>query len=133
VDRPWFKGGTITARRAAWAIALSTVLVTILGGVLIWLLDRKEFPSLGSGMWWALQTITTVGYGDHVPTTVEGQVLGGVIMVSGIGVVTVVTATITAAFIEGMRTRLGRSRDEAILARLERIERQLERLERLER
>lgn len=122
--------GTITVRRAAQAIAASTIVITVLGGVLIWLLDNAEFPTIGSGMWWAVQTITTVGYGDHVPSTAEGQILGSVIMVSGIGFLTVVTATITAAFVESTRTRLGRGRDEAILERLERIERRLEQLER---
>jgi voltage-gated potassium channel len=129
VDGHRLLGGTITVRRAARAIAVSTILLTALGGMLIWLLDRAEFPTVGSGLWWALQTITTVGYGDHVPTTAEGQVLGGVIMVLGIGVLTVVTATVTAAFVESTRARLGRGRDEAIIG-LERIERRLEQLER---
>ena len=48
-------------------------------------------------------------------------------MVSGIGILTVVTATITAAFVEGARARLGRGRDEEILKRLDRIEQRLER------
>ena len=56
-----------TARRAGQWIAVSTLVVSIAGGVAIWLLDRDEFPTLGSGMWWSLQTVTTVGYGDHVP------------------------------------------------------------------
>jgi hypothetical protein len=47
-------------------------------------------------------------------------------MVAGIGVLTVVTATVTAAFIEGARSRLGRGRDDEIIARLERIEKRLE-------
>jgi hypothetical protein len=53
-----------------------------------------------------------------------------VIMISGIGILTVVTATITAAFVENARRRLGTSRDEAIVARLESIERRLEELSR---
>ena len=56
-----------TARRAGQLIAVVTVAVAVVGGSAIALLDRDEFPTLGSGMWWSLQTVTTVGYGDHVP------------------------------------------------------------------
>jgi voltage-gated potassium channel len=117
---------TITVRRAALWIAGATILITLAGGLGIWLLDHKEFPTIGSGMWWSVQTMTTVGYGDHVPSTTEGQLIGAVLMVAGIGVLTVVTATVTAAFIEGARSRLGRGRDDEILARLEQIEKRLE-------
>jgi voltage-gated potassium channel len=117
-----------TARRAGQWIAITTVVVSIAGGVLIWLLDRDEFPTLGSGMWWALQTITTVGYGDHVPADVGGRVIAGVVMVTGIGFLSVVTASISAAFVESARRRRGRNSDELVLERLERIERALEEL-----
>jgi voltage-gated potassium channel Kch len=120
---------TITIRNAAQMIAASTIVITVLGGVLMSLLDRREFPTFGGGMWWSLQTITTVGYGDRVPSTAEGQIVASVIMVAGIGVLTVVTATITAAFVESLRSRAGRNRDDEIIARLERIERRLEQLE----
>jgi voltage-gated potassium channel len=122
--------GTLTIRRAATWIAGSTTAITLLGGFGIWLLDNKEFPTIGSGLWWSVQTITTVGYGDHVPSSAEGQLVGTVIMISGIGVLTVITATVTAAFVESARTRLGRGRNEAILERLERIEKRLEQLDR---
>jgi voltage-gated potassium channel len=120
---------TITVRRAALWIAGATILITLAGGIGIWLLDHKEFPTIGSGMWWSVQTMTTVGYGDHVPSTTEGQIMGSVLMVAGIGFLTVVTATVTAAFIEGARSRLGRGRDEEIIARLERIEQRLRQME----
>jgi voltage-gated potassium channel Kch len=121
---------TITVRRAAEWIAGATILLTVAGAVAIWLLDHKEFPTIGSGLWWSVQTMTTVGYGDHVPTTAEGQLIGALIMVGGIGFLTVVTATVTAAFVEGARARLGQRRDDEILARLERIEKRLEELDR---
>lgn len=121
---------TINVRRAALMIASATVLVTLAGGFGIWLLDNKEFPTIGSGLWWSVQTVTTVGYGDHVPSTTEGQIIGALIMISGIGFLTVITATVTAAFVEGARARLGRDRDAALHERLDRIEQALERLER---
>jgi voltage-gated potassium channel len=121
---------SITVRRAAVSIAVSTIGITLLGGIGIWLLDHREFPTIGSGLWWSVQTITTVGYGDHVPSTTEGRTVGAVIMIAGIGVLTVVTATITAAFVESARVRLGRDRDKLILEKLEAIERRLDQLDR---
>lgn len=99
----------------------------------MWLVDREEFPNIWLGLWWAVQTVTTVGYGDVTPTSPAGRVIAAVIMVSGIGFLTVVTATISAIFIESARRRLqveseGRvhERLDGIAERLERIERALE-------
>ena len=117
-----------TARRAGQWIAIATVVVAIAGGFGIWLLDRDEFPTIGSGMWWSLQTVTTVGYGDHVPSQTAGQLVAAVVMVSGIGFLSVVTASISAAFVESARRRRGGATDDLLLERLERIEQALEEL-----
>jgi voltage-gated potassium channel len=93
----------VTPRRAAVVIATVTITITIAAGVLMTIVDRKGFPSVGSGLWWAVQTVTTVGYGDHVPETAAGQVTAAVVMLLGIGFVTVITASITGAFVA--RTR----------------------------
>jgi len=50
-----------------------------------------------------VQTVTTVGYGDHVPTNAGGQVLAAIVMLVGIGFITVITASITGAFVERSR------------------------------
>jgi voltage-gated potassium channel len=117
-----------TARRAGQLIAIATIAVGVAGGILMRVLDPSEFPTIGSGLWWALQTVTTVGYGDHVPQDTEGKFLAGVVMVMGIGFLSVVTASISAAFVESARRR----RDDAddVTERLERIERMLEELSR---
>jgi voltage-gated potassium channel len=117
-----------TARRAGQWIAITTIVVAIAGGFAIWLLDRDEFPTIGSGLWWSLQTVTTVGYGDHVPSQTEGRVVAGIVMVTGIGFLSVVTASISAAFVESARRRRGVNRDDPVLERLERIEQALEEL-----
>ena len=71
----------------------------------MWLTDRKDFDSLGEGLWWALQTITTVGYGDVVPSSGTSRVIGAVVMISGIAFLTVITAAVTATLIEAARRR----------------------------
>jgi voltage-gated potassium channel len=96
----------LTPRRAAVIIGTYTVLVTLAGGLIAWLADRKDFESLGEGMWWALQTVTTVGYGDVVPSSGTGRVIGGFVMISGIAFLTVITAAVTATLIEAARRRL---------------------------
>src|SRR4051812_7626804 len=115
MDRP------LTARRAARIIALCTVAVSVLGAVLAWLLDREDFPTLGGAIWWSLQTVTTVGYGDIVPARTEGRVIAGVVMLAGIGFLAVITAAVTASLIQGARRRWAEGSDEAMAAELQEI------------
>lgn len=117
----------LTARRAGRAIALSTLLITIAGGIAMRFADHQDFGNVWLGLWWSVQTVTTVGYGDVVPKTVGGRVIAAVVMLSGIGFVTVVTAAITAALVESVRRRLGGSAP--IEAKLDEINARLERLE----
>ena len=63
----------LTARRAGRIIVVSTLLLTAIGGVAIWLVDHDEFSNLKTSMWWALQTVTTLGYGDVTPTQTGGR------------------------------------------------------------
>ena len=95
----------LTGRRAALIIASYTLLVTFAGGFIASLTDRKDFDSLGQGLWWSLQTVTTVGYGDVVPSSGTGRVIGAIVMISGIAFLTVITAAVTAALIEAARRR----------------------------
>jgi voltage-gated potassium channel len=95
----------ITARRAGQLIAAVTLVIGIAGGILMWVIDRQDFPTIGSGLWWAIQTITTVGYGDAVPKTGGGRALAALVMVTGLGFLSVITAAISAAFVESARRR----------------------------
>ncbi len=124
---------TLTPRGAARLIASASLLITVTGGLAIWLLDKKEIGTLGDSFWWALQTVTTVGYGDIVPENTIGRLIGALLMLNGIALVSVVTAAVTATLIEQARRRhAGREEDAAaalarIEARLARIEARLDR------
>ncbi len=121
-----------TARRAAVTIAVITVLVTVVSAIVMRLVDQEDFPSIGLALWWAVQTVTTVGYGDAVPQTVLGRSVGALLMVVGIGFITVVTASITAVFVESARRRIrGETDPELIERRFDALETRFDGLEAL--
>ena len=115
----------LTVARAARFIASVTVTITIISGVLIHFTDKKQFSNVGDGLWWAVQTVTTVGYGDLVPTSLAGRLVAAVVMVVGIGFLTVITATITSAFVESTRRRLDGAKTDAVSAKLDQIDTRL--------
>jgi voltage-gated potassium channel len=119
----------LTAGRAARMIAEFTFVVTVLGGTVAWLLDRNDFPTLGHGMWWAIQTVTTVGYGDVTPHSTEGKVIAALVMLAGIAFLAVITASITATFVENARQRVRGSEQLDIARELHEINVRLKRLE----
>lgn len=92
--------------KGAWAaVATITVIVTLAAGLLMRLTDPEHFHSIWSGLWWAIQTTTTVGYGDSVPSSVAGRLLAALVMIVGVGFITVTTAAISSVFIESARRR----------------------------
>jgi voltage-gated potassium channel len=77
--------------------------------------------NFGQGLWWAVVTVTTVGYGDKYPITGFGQGVAVFLMLLGIGLIGVLTATIASFFVEESKGK----REDEIVERLERIERAL--------
>jgi voltage-gated potassium channel len=75
-------------------------LVTV-GSLLVYFAEDNHgnIHSLGEAIWWSVVTITTVGYGDVVPTTVLGRIVGVFVMLSGISVISLLTATISSIFV----------------------------------
>lgn len=78
-------------------VVTSASLVTYIGALAA--LDAERFveeskiTNFGDALWWAFVTITTVGYGDHFPVTLEGRLIAAVLMVAGISLLGIVTAT----------------------------------------
>ena len=120
---------SFTARRAAGTIAAFTLLITVAGGILERVIDHQEFPTIGKGLWFALQTVTTVGYGDVTPKQADGRFIGAVVMLAGIGFLAVITASVTASLIESSRRRFAAESEVDVTRRLEEISDRLARIE----
>ena len=124
-----------TPRGAAIVIATASTAITVGAGSLMTVFDHENYPSVGSGLWWAAQTVTTVGYGDNVPVTLAGQLVAVLVMLLGIGFLTVITAAITSTFVSRSQREQAPSDAETAMAeqfrqldsRLERIEAALRR------
>jgi voltage-gated potassium channel len=102
----WYERFTDQPFKTAWLVLSAVTLsLTIAGGLLIRIADPQNIHTLGDGLWWAIQTVTTVGYGDIVPETTAGRLVGVVMMVTGIAFMTVTTAAVTNLFIEAARRR----------------------------
>jgi len=126
--RPGVGGGVGPRRRErasrVWAglqaervprLALAFVLVLAIGGLLVYALERGrngQFRGPADGLWWAIVTLTTVGYGDAYPVTGPGRLVAGLVMLVGVGLVGTFTAKIAAVFVE-RRIREGRGLGEA--------------------
>ena len=113
-------------------IVSATAVVVFGSGVLIWALDHSEYPNIWVGMWWALQTVTTVGYGDVSPTKPSGRIIAAFVMLYGVAFVTIFIAAITSIFVARASQERGVAEDQAeqrIEAKLEVMDDRLGRLE----
>jgi voltage-gated potassium channel len=107
-------------------VAVITVFVVVVSGAVESVVDTGDFYSLWDGIWWAVVTVTTVGYGDIRVTSVQGRILAMVVMLVGIGFLSVLTATIASHFV---KTERGAETTE-IMATLKRVEAELAELRR---
>lgn len=120
---------SLSARRAAAIIAGFTFLITVGGGILERVLDQREYPTIGRGLWFALQTVTTVGYGDVTPSRTQGRIVAAVMMLTAIGFLAVITASVTASLVESGRRRVAASADAEVNQRLGEVNARLARIE----
>ena len=119
-----------TPRGAVIVIATTTTAITVGSAFLMTIVDQESYPSVGSGLWWAVQTVTTVGYGDHTPVTDSGRLVAAFVMLVGIGFLTVITAAITSTFVSRTASLQAPSNGEVTMAQqLSEIDARLARIE----
>jgi voltage-gated potassium channel Kch len=121
-----------SVRLAAGVIVTATAVVVVGSGVLMRVLDHSEYPSVWVAMWWGIQTVTTVGYGDVTPKHPIGRLVGVAVMLEGIAFLTITTAVITSTFVaraEGERAEAADAGSAEMLARLDELHERFDRLE----
>ena len=89
----------VSVRSAASVIVSVTFAVVVLGGVLMRIFDGDEYPNIWKALWWSLQTVTTVGYGDVTPEAASGRIVAAFVMLEGVAVVSIIVAAITSIFV----------------------------------
>ena len=89
-------------------VFLFSILIAYIAAVQITIVERpiesSNIKSFGDGLWWALTTVTTVGYGDRFPTTTEGRTIAFALMLVGISLMGVITASVAAWFVKMSQT-----------------------------
>lgn len=94
----------LTAGDSLRIASILTVTAVCIAGAAQHAFASGEFASLWDGVWWAVTTTTTVGYGDLYPTTVQGRVIGILLMFVGIGFLSLLTASVASRFIRDERS-----------------------------
>jgi voltage-gated potassium channel len=117
----------LTLFRAVRMVAFVALSLAFIAAVL----ERLVDPAMGNfadALWWAIVTVTTVGYGDVIPTSSAGRIIAGFLMVAGVSAIPITTSLVVSVFVSRAQAQQ-RARDaemrEELMARLERIERSL--------
>jgi voltage-gated potassium channel len=115
----------LNLRRAVGLIVATATALAFAAAILVRIVD-PAIGTFGDALWWAVTTVTTVGYGDVVPESTTGRLVGAALMLTGIALIPLITSVVVSILVS-QRTREAR---EAELNDLNRI---LERLDELER
>jgi len=127
----WYE--RLTLFRAIRLILLVAIVLVLAAGALERLVEPETFTSIGLSYWWAVTTVTTVGYGDVVPHDTAGRVVGAMLMLIGLSLIPTLTSVVVSALV----SKIARRQHEQDLllfqdqsARLARIEEHLAALDR---
>ncbi len=118
--------------RAVGSVLVVAVMLVLVAGALERIVEPDTFTSIGLAYWWAVTTVTTVGYGDVVPESPGGRVVAALLMLTGLALIPTLTSVIVSTLI-GKRHAADQQRiiemEESVAVTLERIEERLERIE----
>ena len=118
----------MTPRLAAFVIAVFWAAGVVVFGVGERLVSPHTFDNVWLGMWWGVQTVTTVGYGDVVPANTVGKVIATLLMFGGLSLFAVITGAITSTFIAQAQSQLRADEEDPMAKRLDELGSQLEAL-----
>jgi voltage-gated potassium channel len=112
-------------RDAAYLIGAFWALAVVAFGVVERLVDPKTFHNVWLGMWWAIETVTTVGYGDIVPNQTAGKIIASFLMLGGLSLLSVVTAAITSGFVSRAEDHRRAAGEDPVMEKLEEVSAEL--------
>jgi voltage-gated potassium channel len=113
-------------RYAASVIVGFWVVGVVVFGIVERLVDPGTFDNVWLGMWWGIQTVTTVGYGDVVPGNTAGKLIGSVLMLGGLSLFAVITGAITSTFVAQAQADRRKAGEDPLMRKLEELTAQLE-------
>jgi voltage-gated potassium channel len=113
-------------RYAAYLIAGVWTMAVVVFGTVEHLVDPDTFPNVWLGMWWALETVTTVGYGDVVPADTAGKVIASFLLLGGLSLLAVVTGVVTSAFVTQAQVERQARGEDPMIEKLDELSRQLD-------
>jgi voltage-gated potassium channel len=126
----WYE--RLTLVRAVGTIIAVAIVLVVLSATLVRTVEPETFTSVGLAFWWAVETVTTVGYGDVVPQSPEGRLVGTLLMLTGLSLIPTLTSVIVSVLLakrrEADQERIMRFETEQAAA-LARIEERLARIE----
>ena len=94
--RRWFR---LLIRNSFFQVSIGIFMVMILGGLILRSLETGAITEGETPFWWAIVTMTTVGYGDYAPSTSEGRIFAVLVMFAGISLTAMFTAVISSIFV----------------------------------
>ena len=112
----WYE--RLTLFRAVRTIVAIALILVLVAGALARLVEPDTFTSLGLAYWWAVATVTTVGYGDVVPEDPAGRVVGALLMLTGLSLIPTLTSVIVATLL-AKRRQAEQERLEQMLVRID--------------
>jgi voltage-gated potassium channel len=122
----------LNLRRAVGLIVAVATVLAFVAAVVLWLID-PAIGSFGDALWWAVSTVTTVGYGDVLPTSAGGRAVAAALMLTGLGLIPIITSVVVSILVS-QRSREAREAEErlmkVVLERLDAIDRRLDQLRR---
>jgi voltage-gated potassium channel len=119
----WYE--RLTVLRAIATIITVAIMIVLVAGIVARIVEPETFTSIGLAYWWAITTLTTVGYGDVVPVTSAGRVVGAVLMLTGLALIPTTTSVVVSLLLGKLSQAQRDEQDE----RLRRLEEQLGRRE----
>jgi voltage-gated potassium channel len=121
----------LTLRKAVSVIVVVATTMAVVAAFLERLID-PAFNTFGQALWWAVSTVSTVGYGDYVPVSAAGRLIGSVLMLTGLALIPIITSVVVSILV-AQRTREAREEElsdiEKILERLDKLDQRLAGLE----